>query len=144
MAPPPLEILGLSQASKKIWRQRDSNLRPPSLIHDELDHRTTVSCFCSFLFTFQSALLIISFVPPLLQQFKQFNDMVICFWLQEGIRNCSMQYLQISNMYMSKECQIKWKVSLYQLVLVLPFVCWMGRCISTVLHFYLKVQLSPP
>ena len=30
---------------KDFWRRRDSNLRPPNLIHDALDHRTTVSCW---------------------------------------------------------------------------------------------------
>ena len=31
--------------SKRIRQCRDSNRQPPDLIHDELDHRTTVSCF---------------------------------------------------------------------------------------------------
>ena len=30
--------------SLKIWQRGDSNLQPPDIIHDELDHRTTVSC----------------------------------------------------------------------------------------------------
>ena len=38
--------------SPKIWRRRDSNLRPPDLIHDELDHRTTVSCAIRHVYIF--------------------------------------------------------------------------------------------
>ena len=32
-------------ASKEIRHRRDSNHHPPDLIHDELDHRATVSCW---------------------------------------------------------------------------------------------------
>ena len=34
--------------SPKIWRRQDLNLQPPDLIHDELDHRTTVSWITAF------------------------------------------------------------------------------------------------
>ena len=34
----------LSVKKINIWWWRDSNPQPPGLMHDELDHRTTVSC----------------------------------------------------------------------------------------------------